>query len=241
MIPDVFTLVAPDLAYQALQANHKSKKTLALVPFHSNFTLHTHAHARACTHTHTRTHTHTHTHTYTHTHTHTHLETTCSIDLCHHCPFSQPLFWKSVVTRPVYQCCVQSLLIIGWKVFCGEDLEATGGLLFYLRKVNLKAVQYSGISFFVQNFVWKNYPLLLVESTSNFAWSLFWRNFSSEWFILAKIFPLQRFSLNCCSFGRVQLDVFPSKWWKKKPAIVFGMLKSLGIDHQVLMDAYVLV
>ena len=25
--------------------------------------------------------------------------------------------------------------------------------------------------FFVQNFVWKNYPLLLVESTSNFAWS----------------------------------------------------------------------
>ena len=57
--------------------------------------------------------------------------------------------------------------------------------------------------FFVQNFVWKNYRLLLVESTSNFAWSLFWRKFTSRVIYFCQFFPLQRFSLNCCSFGRV--------------------------------------
>ena len=37
------------------------------------------------------------------------------------------------------------------------------------------------------------------------------------------------------------LDAFPFKMMKKNPAIVFSMIKSLGIDHQVLLDAYVLV
>ena len=100
----------------------------------------------------------------------------------------------------------------------------------------------SGISFFffVQNFVWKNYPLFLVKSTSNFAWSLFWRKFSSRVIYFCQFFSASKIFVKLL-FVWVGLDVFPFKMMKKKPAIVFSMLKALGIDHQVLLDAYVLV
>ena len=69
--------------------------------------------------------------------------------------------------------------------------------------------------FFVQNFVWKNYPLLLVESTSNFAWSLFWRNFSSRVIYFCQIFSASKIFLKLLLIWP-GLDVFPFKMMKKE-------------------------
>ena len=69
--------------------------------------------------------------------------------------------------------------------------------------------------FFVQNFVWKTYPLLLVESTSNFAWSLFWRNFSSWVIYFCQIFSASKIFLKLL-FIWPGLDVFPFKMMKKE-------------------------
>ena len=70
---------------------------------------------------------------------------------------------------------------------------------------------YSGISFFfVQNFVWKNYQLLLVESTSNFAWSLFWRKFTSREIYFCQIFSASKIFVKLL-FIWAGLDVFPFK------------------------------
>ena len=71
------------------------------------------------------------------------------------------------------------------------------------------------VFFFVQNFVWKNYPLLLVESTSNFAWSLFWRNFSSRVIYFCQIFSASKIFLKLLLIW-LGLDVFPFKMWKKE-------------------------
>ena len=69
--------------------------------------------------------------------------------------------------------------------------------------------------FFVQNFVWKNYPLLLVESTSNFAWSLFWRNFTSRVIYFCQIFSASKIFLKLLLIWP-GLDVFPFKMMKKE-------------------------
>ena len=74
---------------------------------------------------------------------------------------------------------------------------------------------YSGISFFVQNFVWKNYRLLLVESTSNFAWSLFWRTFTSRVIYFCQIFSGSKIFVKLL-FIWAGLDVFPFKMMKKE-------------------------
>ena len=74
---------------------------------------------------------------------------------------------------------------------------------------------YSGISFFVQNFVWKNYPLLLVESTSNFVWSLFWRNFTSRVIYFCQIFSASKIFMKLLLIWP-GLDVFPFKMMKKE-------------------------
>ena len=80
--------------------------------------------------------------------------------------------------------------------------------------------------FFVQNFVWKNYRLLLVESTSNFAWSLFWRNFTSrviyfcQFFSASKIFVKLLFILWPIGYGvglrikrsSVRIRPWPLRW-----------------------------
>ena len=69
--------------------------------------------------------------------------------------------------------------------------------------------------FFVQNFVWKNYPLLLVESTSNFAWPLFWRNFSSRVIYFCQFFSASKIFLKLLLIWP-GLDVFPFKMMKKE-------------------------
>ena len=69
--------------------------------------------------------------------------------------------------------------------------------------------------FFVQNFVWKNYRLLLVESTSNFAWSLFWRNFTSRVIYFCQIFSASKIFVKLL-FIWAGLDVFPFKMMKKE-------------------------
>ena len=69
--------------------------------------------------------------------------------------------------------------------------------------------------FFVQNFVWKNYPLLLVESTSNFAWSLFWRNVTSQVIYFCQIFSASNIFLKLLLIWP-GLDVFPFKMMKKE-------------------------
>ena len=66
---------------------------------------------------------------------------------------------------------------------------------------------------FVQNFVWKNYPLLLVESTSNFAWSLFWLFFPTDLFL--PIFSASKIFLKLLLIWP-GLDVFPFKRMKKE-------------------------
>ena len=68
---------------------------------------------------------------------------------------------------------------------------------------------------FVQNFVWKKYPLLLVASTSNFAWSLFWRNFSSRVIYFCQIFFASKIFLKLLLLWS-GLDVFPFKMMKKE-------------------------
>ena len=76
--------------------------------------------------------------------------------------------------------------------------------------------RYSGISFFfVQNFVWKNYRLLLVESTSNFAWSLFWRKFTSREIYFCQILSASKIFVKLL-FIWAGLDVFPFKMMKKE-------------------------
>ena len=70
--------------------------------------------------------------------------------------------------------------------------------------------------FFVQNFVWKNYQLLLVESTSNFAWSLFWRKFTSRVIYFCQIFSASKIFVKLLFIG-AGLDVFPFKMMKKEP------------------------
>ena len=69
--------------------------------------------------------------------------------------------------------------------------------------------------FFVQNFVWKNYRLLLVESTSNFAWSLFWRKFTSRVIYFCQIFSASKIFVKLL-FIWAGLDVFPFKMMKKE-------------------------
>ena len=69
--------------------------------------------------------------------------------------------------------------------------------------------------FFVQNFVWKNYPLLLVGSTSNFAWSLFCRNFTSRVIYFCQIFSASKIFLTLLLIWP-GLDVFPFKMMKKE-------------------------
>ena len=82
-----------------------------------------------------------------------------------------------------------------------------------IRKVSSK-IQWNQF-FFVQNFVWKNYPLLLVESTSNFAWSLFWRNFSSRVIYFCQFFSASKIFLKLLLIWP-GLDVFPFKMMKKE-------------------------
>ena len=69
--------------------------------------------------------------------------------------------------------------------------------------------------FLVQNFVWKNYPPLIVESTSNFAWSLFWPNFSSRVIYFCQIFSASKIFLKLLLIWP-GLDVFPFKMMKKE-------------------------
>ena len=69
--------------------------------------------------------------------------------------------------------------------------------------------------FFVQNFVWKNYRLLLVESTSNFAWSLFWRKFTSRVIYFCQIFSASKIFIKLL-FIWAGLDVVPFKMMKKE-------------------------
>ena len=69
--------------------------------------------------------------------------------------------------------------------------------------------------FFVQNFVWKNYPLLLVESTSNFVWSLFWRNFTSRVIYFCQNFSASKIFIKLLLIWP-GLDVFPFKMMKKE-------------------------
>ena len=69
--------------------------------------------------------------------------------------------------------------------------------------------------FFVQNFVWKNYRLLVVESTSNFAWSLFWRKFTSRVIYFCQIFSASKIFVKLL-FIWAGLDVFPFKMMKRE-------------------------
>ena len=69
--------------------------------------------------------------------------------------------------------------------------------------------------FFVQNFVWKNYRLLLVESTSNFAWALFWRKFTFRVIYFCQIFSASKIFVKLL-FIWAGLDVFPFKMLKKE-------------------------
>ena len=69
--------------------------------------------------------------------------------------------------------------------------------------------------FFVQNFVWKNYRLLLVESTSNFAWALFCRKFISQVIYFCQIFSASKIFVKLL-FIWAGLDVFPFKMMKKE-------------------------
>ena len=69
--------------------------------------------------------------------------------------------------------------------------------------------------FYVQNFVWKNYPLLLVESTSNFTWTFFWRNFSSQVIYFCQFFFASMIFVKLL-FISAGLDVFPSNLMKKE-------------------------
>ena len=69
--------------------------------------------------------------------------------------------------------------------------------------------------FFVQNFVWKNYPLLLVESTSNFTWTFFLRNFSSRVIYFCQFFFASKIFVKLL-FIWAGLDVFPFKLMKKE-------------------------
>ena len=78
----------------------------------------------------------------------------------------------------------------------------------------LKRLQWNQF-FFVQNFVWKNYPLLLVESTSNFAWLLFWRKFSSRVLYFCQILSASKIFVKLL-FIWAGLDVFPFKMMKKE-------------------------
>ena len=69
--------------------------------------------------------------------------------------------------------------------------------------------------FFVQNFVWKNYLLLLVELTSNFSRSLFWRKFTSRVIYFCQIFSASKIFVKLL-FIWAGLDVFPFKMMKKE-------------------------
>ena len=91
----------------------------------------------------------------------------------------------------------------------------TPSLRVFVKKKKEKAC-YSGISFFfVQNFVWKNYPLLLVESTSNFTWTFFWHNFSSRVIYFCHFFFASKIFVKLL-FIWTGLDVFPFKLMKKE-------------------------
>ena len=59
------------------------------------------------------------------------------------------------------------------------------------------------------------YPLLLVESTSNFAWSLFWHKFSSQVICFCQIFSASKI-FEKLLFIWAGLDVFPFKMMKKE-------------------------
>ena len=69
--------------------------------------------------------------------------------------------------------------------------------------------------FFVQKFVWKNYWLLLIESTSNFAWSLFWGKFTSRVIYFCQFFSASKIFVKLL-FIWAGLDVFPFKMMKKE-------------------------
>ena len=69
--------------------------------------------------------------------------------------------------------------------------------------------------FFCSKLCLKNYPLLLVESTSNFAWSLFWRKFSSRVIYFCQFFSASKIFVKLL-FIWAGLDVFPFKMMKKE-------------------------
>ena len=79
----------------------------------------------------------------------------------------------------------------------------------------IERMLYSGISFFCSKLCLKNYRLLLVESTSNFAWSLFWRKFTSRVIYFCQILSASKIFVNLL-FIWAGLDVFPFKMMRKK-------------------------
>ena len=116
------------------------------------------------------------------------------------------------------------LSVIFWMSIRGDFSESDRGSMSELYKSLTQVLMVSSSGtfvntvesvFFVQNFVWKNYPLLLVESTSNFTWTFFLRNFSSRVIYFCQFFFASKIFVKLL-FIWVGLDVFPFKLMKKE-------------------------